>query len=71
MYVQKKELRIDIRLPVDRSDEIVASGFKIRHTDNFQAKAGWVTGLRAPHDTKKRVELVDLLLEALQDEDRK
>ena len=68
LYVQKKGLVIDIRLPADRTDELRRMGFKVRPRDNYQAKAGWLTGLYIPHDTDKRKELAALLLEALQGE---
>ncbi len=68
VYVQKKGLVIDVRLPADRADELRRLGFKVRPRDNYQAKAGWLTGLSVLNDTDKRKELAALLLEALQEE---
>jgi len=68
VYVRKQGLLIDIRLPADRADELRGRGFKVRPRDNYQAKAGWLTGLSVPHNTAKRQELAALALEALQGE---
>ena len=66
VYVQKKGLLIDIRLSADRADEVRRLGFEVRPRDNYQGKAGWLTGLFVPHDTDKHHEIVALALEALQ-----
>ena len=68
VYVQKRGLVIDIRLPADRAGELRRLGFQVRPRDNYQAKAGWLTGLFVPHDTDKRQEAVALALEALRGE---
>ena len=65
IYVRKKELLIDIRLPANRAAKLRASGFKVCHRDNFQGKAGWLTGVLVPHDTDKLQMIVALALEAL------
>ena len=65
VYVQKRGLLIDIRLSADRADELRRMGFKLRPRDNYQAKAGWLTGLFVPHDTDKCEEVVALALEAI------
>jgi len=68
VYVQKQCLVLDIRLPADRASEVVRRGFQVRPRDNYQAKAGWLTGVRVPHGTDKRDLLVELAFEALQGE---
>ena len=52
-------------IAVDRADELRGIGFKVRPRDNYQAKAGWLTGLFVPHDTDKCEEVVALALEAI------
>jgi len=66
IYVQRKRLRIDLKIPADRAEEITEAGFEVKHSDNFQAKQGWLTGLQVPHDSKRLDEVVDLLVEALE-----
>ena len=66
IYVQKKGLLWDVRVPPERGKELERMGFEIRPRDNFQAKAGWLTGLIVPHDTEKLKELEQLALDALQ-----
>lgn len=68
IYVQKQRLLMDLRLSADRADEIRAQGFEVIPRNNHQGRNGWLTGLRVPHDTDKRNEIVELLLEALQAE---
>ena len=65
VYVQKKGLRFDLRVSGDRADELRHKGFDVRPVDNYQAKAGWLTGLAVPHDTDRLDEIVDLAVEAL------
>ena len=67
VYVQKRGILIDIRVPADRADELRRRGFDLRPRDNYQAKAGWLTGIFVPHDTDKLSEVVSLALEALQE----
>lgn len=68
VYVQKEGLVIDVRLLPDRADELRRLGFQVRPRKNYQARAGWLTGLLVPHDTDKRQEIVALALEALREE---
>lgn len=68
VYVRKNGLLIDIRLPVDRVEDLRSQGFDVRPRNNYQAKAGWLTGLFVPHDTDKRELLVALAMEAIQGE---
>ncbi len=65
IYVQRKGLVIDLDVSVDRVEQLTVLGFEVKPRENFQAKAGWLTGLRVPYDTDKHQEIVSLLLEAL------
>ena len=66
VYVQKKNLLIDIRLSVDLADDLRRQGFEVRPRDNFQAKVGWLTGFIVPYDTANLDVIVELAVEALQ-----
>jgi len=68
VYVQKKDIVIDIRLPADRAEDLRGQGFDVRPRNNYQGRAGWLTGLFVPHDTDMRKLLVALALEAMQEE---
>ncbi|MFH1732552.1 MAG: hypothetical protein ABIF82_13005 [Planctomycetota bacterium] len=65
VYVQKKKLVIDIRVSVDVQEELEGRGFEVRPRDNYQAKAGWLTGLIVPHGLEELDTVVDLAMEAL------
>jgi hypothetical protein len=65
IYFQRNCLVIDLNLSVDRLEEVEALGLEVKPKNNFQAKNGWLTGLRVPYDTDKQNEVVSLLLEAL------
>jgi len=65
IYVQKKRLLIDVRVSPDRSDELGRKGFEVKYRNNFQGRAGWLTGLLVPHDTANLDVIVDLAVEAL------
>ena len=56
---------LDLRIPRARAEAVRAKGFEVRERDNFQSKAGRLTGMRVPHDTDRLDEIVQLALEAL------
>jgi hypothetical protein len=66
MYVQKKRLLIDVRVSNDRSEELGSEGFEVKHRNNYQGRAGWLTGLLVPHDTANLDVIVELAVGALQ-----
>ncbi len=66
VYVQKKRLLLDLRIPKEREEELRRQGFQIRPRDNYQSKSGWLTGLIVPVDTDDLPEVTGLALEALQ-----
>jgi len=57
IYVQKKNLRIDLYISRKYERDLQNDGFQIKHVDNFQGRAGWITGWLVPH-SKKDVKLV-------------
>lgn len=66
VYVQKKRLLLDIRIPKEREEELRQQGFQIRPRDNYQSKSGWLTGLVVPADMADLSKVTDLALEAVQ-----
>jgi len=53
IYVQKKNLRIDLYISRDFESEIRNIGFKVNYVNNYQGRAGWLTGWQIPHSTTK------------------
>jgi hypothetical protein len=68
IYVQKKDLRIDLHISQDSKAELEKAGFEVRFIDNFQGKAGWLTGWRVPHTTKNIKTVMAWLLKAFSEE---
>ena len=52
MYVQKKDLRIDLAIDRKYEHELQNAGYRVRYANNFQGRAGWLTGWYVPHATK-------------------
>lgn len=50
--VQKKGLRIDLCINRDNEKAIKEAGFEVHFVNNFQGRAGWLTGWRVPHNTE-------------------
>lgn len=66
VYIQKRRLILDIRVSQEEAENLRNKGFRVNPRNNYQSKAGWLTGVSVPHDTKKLdviVELVSLALE--------
>lgn len=51
IYVQKEKLRIDLCIGREHEEEIRTAGFDIVYVDNFQGRAGWLTGWQIPQST--------------------
>ena len=66
LYVQKKGLRIDVRVSRGYEDTLRRAGFEVHYSDNFQGKAGWLTGWHVPHVTRKTAFVVELILKAFE-----
>jgi hypothetical protein len=65
VYVQKRRLVLDLRVPPEHANALAEQGFEVRPRNNFQGKAGWLTGLRVPGGTKRLDVILDLAQEAL------
>ena len=64
IYVQKKDLRIDVHISQDLAADLQKAGFEVRFTNNFQGRARWLTGWRVPHSTKNIKTVMTWLLKA-------
>jgi hypothetical protein len=59
---------LDIRVRVrEYARKMKHEGFEVHAKSNWQARAGWLTGLRVPHDTKNLSPIVNLALYALEE----
>ena len=67
IYVQKKNLRIDLCISPNFSEDLSRLGFSIRHHDNFQGKAGWLTGWYVPHSTNDIATVMKWLCKAFEE----
>ena len=68
VYVQRKRLVIDLRVSAELADDLRDRGFQVSPRNNFQGRAGWLTGLIVPHDTRASDQIISLMQEALQGE---
>ncbi len=66
IYVQKKNLIIDLCISRNFTKELKKSGFELKHRDNFQGRAGWLTGWRIPQSTLNPKRVVKWLCKALE-----
>lgn len=51
IYTQKKNLVLDLCLNRSFTPEIEMLGFEVKYRNNFQGRAGWLTGWRIPQST--------------------
>jgi len=49
IYIQKKQLVIDLCISPDFASTLINHGFKVKPRDNFQGQNGWLTGWQVPH----------------------
>lgn len=65
VYLQKKRLLLDIRVSNEEAENLRKRGFTVIPRNNYQCRAGWLTGVMVPHDTDKLDIIVDLVSSAL------
>ena len=66
IYFQKKGLVIDVRVSADRVKGGRVLGLEVRPRENYQWRAGWLTGVRVPYGSDKHGAVVGLILDALE-----
>ena len=67
VYLQKKKMVIDMRVSKEEAENLREKGVTVKPRNNFQNKAGWLTGVSVPYDSDKLdvvVELAKLALKA-------
>jgi hypothetical protein len=69
IYIQKENLRVDLRIDRKHETSITQAGFKIQYADNFQGRADWLTGWQIPQDTKQVDIVIKWLLKAFEKKD--
>jgi hypothetical protein len=52
IYVQKKNLRIDLCISREHEKDLQNQGFIVKYHNNYQYRAGWLTGWQVPHNTE-------------------
>jgi hypothetical protein len=65
VYLQKKRLLLDIRVSGEEAENLRMQGIKVVPRNNFQCRAGWLTGVSVPYDTDKLDIIIDLVSSAL------
>jgi len=66
IYIQKKQLVLDVRVSKEEAENLRRQGFSVNPRNNYQCRAGWLTGLSVPYDTDKLDVVVELALMALE-----
>jgi hypothetical protein len=66
IYVQKKKLVIDLCISPIFTKELRHLGFEVKPRDNFQGKAGWLTGWEVPKSTLNLEPVVKYLCKAFE-----
>ena len=67
VYLQKKKMVIDMRVSKEEAENLRENGVTVKPRNNFQGRAGWLTGVSVPYDSDKLdviVELAKLALKA-------
>ena len=64
IYVQKERIRIDLAISRKFEQELQKAGYEVRYSNNYQGRAGWLTGWYVPHSTKDIKKVMKWLLMA-------
>lgn len=64
IYIQKKNLRIDLCIDRKCEHELRKAGYKVKYSNNFQGRADWLTGWYVPHSAKNIKKVMKWLLMA-------
>ncbi len=66
IYVQKKQLVIDMCISPDFITDIEKLGFKVKPRGNFQGRVEWLTGWQIPQSTTNIKHIVDWLCKVME-----
>ena len=64
IYIQKKRLRIDLKIDQDYEKALRRAGYTVKYVNNYQGRFGWVTGWFISQDCRKVKEIVNYMLKA-------
>jgi len=67
IYVQKKNLRIDLCIDPNNKRDLENKGFKIKRHKNFQDHSGWLTGWQVPHEAEDIKTVMKYLVMSFED----
>lgn len=65
VHIQKRGLVVDVRVSVERGEDLKRQGFRITPRNSYQGRAGWLTGVRVPTDTRELAPILEVVKEAL------
>lgn len=66
IYIQKKKLVIDLSISQSFTKKIRQMGFKVKFRNNFQDRAGWLTGWQVPQSTLNLEPVIEYLCQAFE-----
>lgn len=66
IYVQKKKLVVDLCISPNFTKKLRHMGFKVKFRNNFQGRAGWLTGWQVPQSTLNLEPVVKYLCKAFE-----
>ena len=67
IYVQKKQLVIDLCISSDFTTTLNNQEFRVKARDNFQGQAGWLTGWQVPQSTTDADSVVNGLCKSFEE----
>ncbi len=67
IYVQKKNLVVDLHIDPSYVSELEKEGFIVKRRDNFQGQAGWLTGWQIPQSTTDADRVLKWLCKAFEE----
>ncbi len=68
IYVQGSKLVIDLRVDPKFAEDLRRDGFAVLPRENFQGRAGWLTGWQVPHSARKAAYIAQWFRKALSGE---
>lgn len=67
IYVQKKDLRIDLCISREHEKDLQNQGYIVKYQNNFQGRAGWLTGWYVPHSAEDLGQIVNWLCKTFEE----
>ena len=65
IYLQNKKMIMDIDISKEYKNWFIKRGFTIKERDNYQQKAGWITGIIFNYDCTKSDEIEEVMMAVL------